>query len=77
MAPFHTHLLTGALYGTLPDLLLLSFGWRRRWLPESHPLVRAHRFLHGPGGLVLVAILAYASHLIIDRRSTHREVPTV
>lgn len=58
----------GAGAAVAPDLVLLTYGWRRRWLPSSHPLVRAHRFLHSPLGLALAVVpLAYGSHLLADR----------
>jgi hypothetical protein len=66
------HLLLGAAAGAAPDVLLLAFGWRRTWLPESHPLVRAHRFLHSPAGLVVPLLLGWGSHVVADRYSTHR-----
>jgi len=75
MASAKTHALVGAGAALLPDVMLLAFGWRRSWLPESHPLVRTHRWLHSPSGLVTVALLAYGSHLLIDRHSRHREGP--
>jgi hypothetical protein len=67
-----THAAIGAAVAIAPDAALVLFGWRRAWLPETHPLVRAHRFLHSPAGLVAAA---YASHLIADRFSTHRSAP--
>lgn len=73
------HALVGAAVGAVaavaPDAALALFGWRRTWLPESHPLVRAHRFLHSGSGLALVAVLAWASHVVIDRYSEHNEPP--
>ena len=69
------HLLAGALAGVAPDLALLAFGWRATWLPETHPLVRLHRALHGPAGLALAALLGWASHLLLDARSRHRTRP--
>lgn len=66
----------GAAAATLPDAALYCFGWRRDWLPESHPLVRVHRALHRPSAIVAVAIVVgVASHVIADLHSTHRERP--
>jgi hypothetical protein len=75
MASAKTHAVVGAGVALLPDVMLLAFGWRRSWLLESHPLVRTHRWLHSPSGLITVALLAYGSHLLIDRHSRHREGP--
>jgi hypothetical protein len=69
------HALLGAAAGVLPDAALALFGWRKRWLPETHPLVVAHRFLHSPASLPVVVGLAWASHLVADRCSTHRTAP--
>lgn len=63
------HAALGAAAALLPDAALLCFGWRRRWLPETHPLVRTHRLLHSPAGIVM---LAAASHVVADRYSHHR-----
>lgn len=73
-APAHAAL--GALAGVIPDALLLTYGWRRRWLADEHWLVRAHLWLHSPAGTALAAGVAYASHLWADRRSTHRTEAT-
>lgn len=70
-----SHAALGAVVALLPDAALAAFGWRKDWLPESHPLVRVHRFLHSPEGMALVVAAAYASHLIADRHSTHRAGP--
>lgn len=67
------HLLLGAAVAAAPDVMLLAYGWRRTWLPDSHPLVRAHRFLHSPAAVVAAA---WASHVIADRYSTHRTEAT-
>jgi hypothetical protein len=64
----------GAGVAVLPDLVLLLFAWRGKWLPATHPLVRAHRWLHDDS-LPLIIVLAWASHLYLDRHSTHREQP--
>lgn len=73
-APRHAAL--GAAVAVLPDALLLLFAWRRRWLPPSHPLVRAHRWLHSPRALPAVAAVAWASHLVADRCTSHRTEAT-
>jgi hypothetical protein len=70
-----SHALVGAVAGVLPDCALFLYGWRRRWLPPTHPLVRLHRFLHSPAGLIVAAALGWASHLLLDRYSTHRVRP--
>jgi hypothetical protein len=67
----------GALAATLPDLALYCFGWRRTWLPDTHPLVRAHRVLHRPASAIVIAAAAgYASHLLADHFSDHRTGPS-
>ncbi len=72
----HRHALAGAAIGAAaaiaPDTVLALFGWRKEWLPESHPLVKAHRFLHSPSGLIWIFALAWASHVILDWFSPHR-----
>jgi hypothetical protein len=62
----HHHALVGATASVLPDLLLFLFGWRRKWLPESHPLVRGHRFLHSHHGLLFVWLIGWSTHIVID-----------
>ena len=69
------HAVIGAVVAVLPDVVLVLYGWRKTWLPESHPLVRAHRFLHSWRSVPMVVGLAWASHIIVDRYSTHREGP--
>lgn len=69
------HALLGAAVAVAPDAALALFGWRKRWLPPSHPLVRAHRALHSTASLPLVVGLAWGSHLLADRCSTHRTEP--
>ncbi len=69
------HMLVGAVAAAAPDIVLAAFGWRRTWLPEHHPLVRAHRALHSPAGLVVPLTIGWASHLVADRYSTHRTGP--
>lgn len=70
------HMVLGAVVAAAPDIVLAAYGWRHRWLPASHPLVRAHRFLHSPASVPLVVGAAWASHLIADRFSTHRTEAT-
>lgn len=66
----------GAVAACAPDLVLLTFAWRRVWLPPTHPLVRIHRFLHDPWYVLPVAIsVGWASHVIADKFSRHREGP--
>ena len=69
------HAAIGAAAGVAPDILLTLFGWRRRWLPESHPLVRGHRFLHGRASIPVIIVVAWSLHIAIDKRSKHREKP--
>lgn len=70
------HALLGAAVAVAPDAALALFGWRRAWLPESHPLVVAHRWLHSPAAVPVVAAAAWASHLVADRLSSHRTEST-
>jgi len=74
------HFLVGAALGGVsavaPDLVLAAFGWRHTWLPETHILVRTHRFLHSASGLLFIAFLGWASHIVIDWFSPHRKGPT-
>jgi hypothetical protein len=66
----------GALVAVAPDAVLVLFGWRRRWLPPEHPLVRAHQLLHQPRYLLpVVAVVAWSSHVIADQLTPHREGP--
>lgn len=65
----------GAFAAALPDVMLALFGWRRAWLPETHPLVRAHRWLHSPAGLIVPITAGWVSHLVADRYSAHRTGP--
>lgn len=69
------HMLIGAAAAAAPDMVLALYGWRRTWLPETHPLVRAHRFLHSPAGVVVPLTAGWVSHLIADRFSAHRTGP--
>lgn len=69
------HMAIGAITAALPDMMLAAFGWRKTWLPESHFLVRAHRFLHSPASIPVVIGLAWASHLVADKFSPHRTGP--
>ena len=69
------HLLIGAVAGALPDIALAAFGWRKKWLPESHPWVKLHRFLHSPASVPVIVGIAWASHLIADHYSPHRSGP--
>lgn len=74
-----SHALVGAVAGAAaavaPDVLLLAFAWRSEWLPETHPLVRAHRFLHSPASVPVVLAIGWATHVITDRFSSHRQKP--
>lgn len=66
----------GAVVAAAPDLVLFTFGWRRTWLPETHPLVRAHRALHSPASIPVIVGLAWASHVVSDHYSRHRTEDT-
>jgi len=70
------HAAAGAIAAMLPDIALATFVWRRRWIPDDHPAMRAHRWLHQPESIGLAIILAWASHLIVDRYTEHRTSPT-
>lgn len=69
------HMVLGAAVAAAPDAALALFGWRRTWLPPHHPLVRLHRWLHGPASVLLVVALAWLSHIAADRLSAHRSGP--
>ena len=66
------HLVVGSVGSVLPDFFLWFFYFRKKWLPETHLLVRCHRFLHSYKGLILIFSLAFSSHIIIDWFSRHR-----
>lgn len=66
------HAALGAGLAVLPDIFLALYGWRRRWLPADHPLVRAHGLMHSPVGIALVCC---GSHVVADRFSKHRTGP--
>lgn len=66
------HLVVGAIASVAPDLVLSTFVWRNQWLPESHPLVRLHRFLHSPTGLWVIWCLGWTTHVVADWFSKHR-----
>jgi hypothetical protein len=69
----------GAVFAVLPDIVLATFYAHHAWLPESSPLVRAHRYLHSAEGMwVMVAVIgasAWVSHVVIDWYSAHRTHP--
>lgn len=74
------HFLIGGTAAILPDLLLLGFGWRRRWVTADEKtlagaLLRAHLFLHSPSGLVAVLLVGWCSHILVDWCSPHRRKP--
>lgn len=71
-----SHFILGGLVSTLPDVPLLLYGWRKDWVPETHPLVRLTRFLHTWKGLLLILGLAYVSHLLADAFSSHNTKET-
>lgn len=70
------HIAVGALAAAAPDIALALFGWRKTWLPETHPLVRAHRFMHSPKALPVVLAVGWVTHLVTDHYSKHRTGPT-
>ena len=72
------HLLVGALAGALPDICLVAVIHQRTWLPPTHPVIRAHRWLHtSPWSLTVPAVLGWGSHLILDRYTRHNTAPGV
>ncbi len=70
------HFVIGGVSAVLPDIALALFGWRKTWLGDEHPLVKVHRFLHGPRGLIFIILIGWSSHIIIDWLSPHRTGPT-
>lgn len=66
------HAALGAGLAVLPDVFLAAYGWRKRWLPKDHALVRAHHLMHSPVGIALVC---YGSHVVADKFSRHRVGP--
>lgn len=67
------HLLVGSVGSVLPDFFLWFFYFRKKWLPESHYLVKCHRFLHSYKALIWIFVLGFSSHIIIDWFSKHNE----
>lgn len=65
------HVVAGAIGGAAPDLALYLFGWRRLWVPETHPLVRLHRFMHSKEAVIWLFFVGYLTHVVIDWFSTH------
>jgi len=70
------HAIAGAFAGLAPDVFLSLYGWRKTWLAPDHPLVRTHRFLHSPQGIVVPLLVGWTSHLVLDRLSAHRTGPS-
>lgn len=68
----HEHFLVGGTAALLPDFVLAWFVLRKEWLPESHILVRIHRFLHSPQGWLAFAFIGLTTHYIMDWISPHR-----
>jgi hypothetical protein len=77
MAKPAAHIVAGAVAALLPDVLLLGIRWRKKWLPRTHPLVRAHAAIHGPAGFGISVALGFASHLILDRYTRHDLAPGI
>lgn len=71
MANSLVHAAIGATVAVLPDIALFAFGWRKDILPESHKLVKVHRFIHSSKGLLFVVCLAWASHVVVDWLTPH------
>lgn len=71
------HAAVGAVAALAPDAVLACFMWRRTWLPRTHPLVRAHAFVHGPGGIALAVALGFATHVVADAVTEHNVAPGV
>lgn len=59
-------MVTGGVAAIAPDVILFTFGWRKTWLPEAHPLVRWHRLIHHRNGLILIWLLGWSTHIIAD-----------
>ena len=57
--------LVGALASLLPDGVLALYRWRGELHPQ-HPFAIAHRFMHSWNGLLFIAVLSYAVHLLVD-----------
>ena len=67
------HAVIGAVLGTAPDIALATFYSKEEWLPEGHPKVRLHRFLHHPvKSILFIVVLAWASHVLVDQVTPHR-----
>ena len=77
MASFVQHATIGAVAGIAPDAVLAVFAWRKQWLPVDHPLVRVHRFIHGPGGFGVAVALGVAAHIVADHYMEHNLAPGV
>lgn len=60
------HFLIGGAAAVAPDVALFAFAWRKERVPEAHPLVKVHRFIHSPVGLWFVVVVAWTSHVVID-----------
>tara|TARA_R110002020_G_scaffold5103_6_gene21642 strand:- start:783 stop:1100 length:318 start_codon:yes stop_codon:yes gene_type:complete len=43
---FGVDLLPTVAGSIVPDIMLLGVVNKKEWLPQSHPLIRAHNFLH-------------------------------
>jgi len=65
----HKHIvagvLTGAVASLLPDFALSLYRWRGELHPQ-HPLAVFHRFMHSWNGILFIAVLSYAVHVVID-----------
>lgn len=69
------HIVAAASGAVIPDVFLVLFGWRKQWLPETHVLVKCHRFLHSPHGLVFFFVMGAVSHILIDWLTPHNTPP--
>ena len=70
------HMIVAAIGAGLPDVMLATFAWRKKWIPDTHPLVRIHRYIHSTRGLLTVFFLAWASHVFTDFFVTHNTKDT-
>jgi len=71
------HIIVGGLLAALPDAALL-LAVKREWLPQEHPIIRAHHWLHqSPWGYVLAGLIGWGSHMVADRYTMHNIAPGV
>lgn len=66
------HFLIAGTAGIVPDIALAFFVGRKTWIPESNKLVKVHRFIHSPSGLIFFILLGISTHIVLDWFSPHR-----